>query len=189
MELIAKTRLKRSAAEAAAFWEQAFHDNAAWKALVRWYRRPQLTPQISYHMYDRQIPEPAIFDISFFPISLTQCIMHITDLHDGLALSRYSVGYLANMRCESVCIEFQTLIVAKESPQIAPVDADSGAVRKLCQEWAARDILTVSMAQFLTENEEKVGRYYSVDEFKARLRSAGRLGLIRKVRNRWRPVL
>ena len=128
MELIGKTRLPRSAAEAAAFWEQAFHDNAAWKALVRWDRRPQLTPQISYHVYDRQIPEPDFFEISFLPISSTQCIMLITGLNDGAALAKDSVGYLAYMRCEVFCGEFHSLIAAMVSMAdavVAPVTPSS----------------------------------------------------------------
>ena len=124
MELIGKTRLPRSAAEAAALLDKAFHGNVAWQARVRLERWPRLNPQISYRVYDRQIPELDFFEISFLPILPTQCIMLITGLHDGAALARDSVGYLAYMRCEVFCGEFHSLIAAMVSMAdavVAPV--------------------------------------------------------------------
>lgn len=188
MELISKTRLAESAEKAAAFLDKAFHGNASWQAVVRLEQWPRLNPQISYRVYDRRMPEPPFFDISFVPISQAECILHITNLISGAALSGHSAGYLPQMRCELFCIEIQTLIAAKDSPQIDSVDAASRAVRKLCQEWAARDILTGNLSDFLREYQNTDGSYYSVRKFKRLLVEAGQRGWIKKVRGRWRTA-
>ena len=190
MELIGKTWLKRSAAEAAAFLDKAFHGNAAWHAFVRLEKWPRLNPQISFRVYDRQIPEPACFEISFLPISPTQCIMHIIGLIDGAALSKAGVLYLGYMRCEMFCVESQSLIAANDAPApaVAVLTSTDAEIRGLCVAWAARGILTPRLSEFLEEHHKTSGRYLTVDVFKVMLRDGGKRGWIKKVKNRWRPA-
>ena len=190
MELVGKTHLARSAKEAAAFLDKAFHGNAAWHALVRLEKWPRTLPQICYRVHDREVPEPAVFEIAFMPISPAQCIMHIIGLIDGAALSRASVLYLAYMRCEMFCIEFQSLIAANDAPApaVAVIASTDAEIRGLCVAWAARGILTPKMPEFLGDHNALGGSYYTVDKFKLRLRDCGKRGWIKKVRNRWRPA-
>ena len=190
MELVGKTHLARSAKEAAAFLDKAFHGNAAWHALVRLEKWPRTLPQICYRVHDREVPAPAVFEIAFMPISPAQCIMHIIGLIDGAALSRAGVLYLGYMRCEAFCGEVQSLIAAKHAPApaVAVLTSTDAEIRGLCVAWAARGILTSKLPEFLKEHHNSGGRYFTVDVFKAMLRDGGKRRWIKKVKNRWRPA-
>jgi len=109
-------------------------------------------------------------------------------------------------RCKDFCAKFLTHLAAMDSmadaavpmlknygqapgaaAAVAQVDTKSEE-RKLCEQWAARDVDAPLMPEFLSAHSTAGHGFYTVSLFKRALKRASSNGWIKKVNGRWRPA-